>query len=293
MKQVRFRILIILAILTVLTALMSGYAKSIFYARDFFNEANQLIDSVTNAAQKEEVEKVGTLTADEAWKEMEKLVKAFYPKSGIECSGTVKVIDDNGEKEKIIEEQQFQYSLLDQDNYQYRMGGLEIVSRSKFIISADHENKTIAISRKNRFSPGSNIFDVRAFREIVEQKKVNALVTQLGEEKVITIDSIPDENIQGYRIYYSPETYRINKMLVGMVRLTPLENEEEDVNTPVEEGEVPEYYYYLEVSFDTVNKLSLNERSFQPERKFIRISDGKIELAPEASGYQLLNTIAL
>jgi hypothetical protein len=136
----------------------------------------------------------------------------------------------------------------------------------------------------------------------MEKGKAHALVTRDGDEKILTIDNIGDPDIQGYRIYYSPQTYRIHKMLIGMARLSPLENESDNENEDEEEknktpatagneAEVTTYYYYLEVLFTQVQPLTLKEKDFNPENKFIKVQNGNITLAPALKEYQLLNTI--
>ena len=132
----------------------------------------------------------------------------------------------------------------------------------------------------------------------MEKGKAHAMVTQVGNEKVLTIDNINDPDIQGYRIYYSPQTYRVSKMLIGMVRLTPLEDEKEEQNNEVKPAEkegnddqIDPYYYYLEVLFTQVQPLTLQASDFNPEQKFIRYSQDTLGLTPAYKEYQLLNTI--
>jgi hypothetical protein len=237
---------------------------------------------------KDSVEVIGTPTNDDPWKEVAKLAEAYYTKSGIMYKGAVKVIDDNSDSEKVVEEQPFQYTLLGND-YHYQLGNLEVISKKSFLMVIDHINKTISYTQqlppvKNR---QHKLFDMAAFKKIMLKGKVNARITQAGEDKILTIDSINDAVIQGYRIYYSPHTYRINKMLIGMVRPEPLEKEE-----AIEEGaEGSSYYYYLDISFNTIETLALKEKIFRPEDEFVIIEDRKIVITPAYKDYQLLNTI--
>jgi hypothetical protein len=253
---------------------------------------------VIDSMQKEEdsVDIVGTPTGDDPWKEVAKLVDAYYLKAGIEYKGVIKVIDDNGDKEKVIEEQPFEYTILNNDYY-YRLAHMEVVNRKNMLMAIDNENKTISIARSVAMQKSSRVFDIRAFKKVMQKGNAHALVTRLGDEKVLTIDNIGDADIQGYRIYYSPQTYRIHKMLIGMARLTPLEDEIEDQsenNKPVKndnEAEISCYYYYLEVLFTQVQPLALEGKSFNPEQKFLQIQQGSITLTPAFKEYQLLNTI--
>ena len=254
---------------------------------------NNMSPIVSDSAHQDEdsVEIVGTPTGDDPWKEVAKLVGAYYQKGGIEYKGTIKVIDDNGDKEKVIEEQPFEYTILNTDYY-YRLAQMEVVSKKDLLLAVDNENKTVSVVRNAVMKKNNKFFDLRAFKKVMEKGNAHAQVTQAGDEKVLTIDNIKDADIQGYRIYYSPQTYRVHKMLIGMVRLNPLEDEtEQDENNERvnNEAEITSYYYYLEVLFSQVQPLSIKERDFNPEHKFIQIQQGGITLAPAFKGYQLLN----
>jgi hypothetical protein len=250
---------------------------------------NKLVvkDTVVSYAQDEDsVEVIGTPTNDDPWQEVKKLVAAYYNNSGIVYKGTMKVIDGNQETEKVIEEQPFEYSILNND-YHYRLAHMEMVSRKNFLLAVDHNNKTISIAPNGAMSHTNKTFDIRAFKKIMEKGQAQARVTQLGEEKILTIDHIADPDIQGYRIHYSPVNYRIKKMLIGMARLEPLE--EDKVGEGSDDETVDTWYYYLEVLFTQVDLLGLNEKDFHPENKFIEVHDGRWSLTPAFKEYQLLN----
>jgi hypothetical protein len=175
---------------------------------------------------------------------------------------------------------------------------MEVVNKKNMLVAIDNENKTISIAKNVVMHTNNKMFDLRAFKKIMEKGKAHALVTQVGNEKVLTIDNINDPDIQGYRIYYSPETYRVSKMLIGMARLTPLEDENEEQGEKVEPAaeagnaeQIDPYYYYLEVLFTQVQPLTLQANDFNPEQKFIRYSQDTLGLAPAYKDYQLLNTI--
>jgi hypothetical protein len=220
---------------------------------------------------------------------VDKLVTAYYSNTGISYKGTVKVIDDNQEKEQVIEEHPFEYTIL-KDNYYYRLAHMELVSKKNYLLAVDNENKTISLAPKASMQKANKTFDIRAFKKIMEKGQAQARVTQLGEEKILTIDHITDADIQGYRIYYSPNNHRIHKMLIGMVRLNPLEDDSEEQNDEAAIEDKPDnYYYYLEVLFTQVQSLELNEKNFNPESKFIQVQNGRMALAPAYKEYQLLN----
>lgn len=251
--------------------------------------------------QEDSVEIVGTPTGDNPWKEIEKLVKAYYQKNGVYYKGTIKVIDDNQDTEKVLEEQPFEYSIIN-NSYYYRLGQMEVINKKDLLLAVDNENKTVSFSRNGLTYKANKPFDIRTFKKIMEKATANAIVTQQGEEKIITIDHIGDPDIQGYRIYYSPKTYQIIKMLIGMLRLSPLEEDEAEniaetqqtdnsKNTGDNSDGINTYYYFLQVEFSDIKYLSTKEKDFSPENKFIQLNNDTIKLTPAYNQYQLLNTI--
>jgi hypothetical protein len=233
---------------------------------------------------------------------MANLIKEYYNKKGIKYGGTIKVIDDNQPVEKVIEEQPFEYTILN-GNYYYRLGPMELVCKKNFLLSVDNDNKTISFSKNVAFHTGGHkVFDIRNFKKLLHKGGANAQVTQDGNEKILTIDHIADPNIQGYRIYYSPKDYKVHKMLIGMLRLNSLDDEAgvdgNQQSASVQDQSdstgnfITTYSYYLEVIFSQVQHLSLQENEFNPENKFITaINDAGVLLTPAYKDYQLLNTI--
>lgn len=256
--------------------------------------------------EQEQPEDIGVLTDDDPWKEIDKLVAAYYNMKGITYLGNIKLIDDNGDKEKILEEHKFQYSTFGRNMY-YKLGSMEFVTKENLILVADHNNKFISVSRQNvETNHTKKLFDIGEFKKLMEQSKANAKITQSGTQKILTIENIKDPQIQGYRIYYDPLTYQINKMLIGMLRLSPLSEEEggiEDIPTASDnnsdesknaseessENEIETYIYYLEIIYDKAEILNVTEKTFNPEAKFIKITGNIIELMPALSSYQLIS----
>ena len=286
-KIVRASAAVIIVLVLVYTTGITQTQKQATY-----NNAQEL-QADTTITGEDSVEVVGIPTDDDPWKELEKIVSAYYAKTGIRYKGTIKAIDDNGEKEKVLEENAFEYTMLGK-SFHYKLGNIECVQNEKSILLVDHANKTIAWSPGIVYSGNSSdgdrqtnvnkLFDIKAFKKTMLDQKANARVTQTDNEKILTIDKITDPSIQGYRLYYSPQTYRIHKMLIGMARLSPLEGTEEETS----EG-LDEYYYYLDVDFTAIDVLSLNEKQFKPENRFIKITKGKLEPMPAYSEYKILN----
>ena len=243
--------------------------------------AQPAIEDDENAEDSLEV--IGTPVNDDPWVEMSKVIDAWYAPAGKDCDGVIKVIDDNGDNEKIIEEQLFRYQSVGKQYY-YQIDNLEMVSNKNQMLMVDNQNKKITIASATG-DKARKFFDMGAFKKLLEEKKANARVTQLENEKILTVDSIQDVQVQGYRIHYDAQTGQIKKMLMGMSRFTPLEEE-----APVTGSEeVTQYYYYVEVDFRNIKPLSVKEKDFNPERKFITLKKGKAELTPAFSGYQLIN----
>lgn len=234
------------------------------------------------------------ITSDDPWSQMDKIVAAYYSEGGMFYKGSINVYDDNGKQEKLIEQNPFEYTLFNTD-YHYRLSSLEVISKPDFTFAVDHNTKTVALAQK--VSTGAaKLFDLRSFKQAIEEKKASLKVSQLGTEKILTVDGIEDPTIQGYRIYYSPTTFRVNKIVMGMTRLAPLDesDEQQEVKgtSSEQEGEpnIEEYVYYVEIKYDQVQKLSLKGDDFNPESKIIDQTNHHIQLTPAFSEYHLLDT---
>jgi hypothetical protein len=242
---------------------------------------------------------IGEPTGDDPWKEFDNLIKAYYVKSGVLCQGTMKLFDGNGEKDKLLEEKRFEFTRF-HDEYVYSLEPFEVVNKKNYTVIVNYDDKQIAVVPKKIQRKAGDLFSMADFKKIFQEQKANIKVTQLGNEKILTVDSVQDPQIQGYRIYYSPQTYRINKILIGMARLSPLDDEVNQGDQT--KGELPndaddddstgidEYYYYLEINYLVVNPISIQSGTFNPENKFVKIDGKKIELTPEFKEYELLNS---
>lgn len=249
----------------------------------------------TVAQNEDSVEVIGTPVNDDPWSAINNLVNSYHHKTGVSYKGMIKVIDDNGDQEKIIEEQPFEYTLVDQ-YYRYKLDHIEMISKKGFLLMIDHDNKLMTISSNKGIPRQNRLFDLDAFRKVMQERNAHARVTQSGQEKILTIDNIDDPDIQGYRIYYAPQTYTIHKILIGMARLTPLEEDkaaQPGTTTEADAGEttIHEYQYYLEANFSEVKTLTLKVKDFHPENKFIRLYNGNVAPAPEFKDYQLINNL--
>jgi hypothetical protein len=262
----------------------------------------------TRLPEEEQAEDIGVPTGDDPWKEMDKLVAAYYDKQGISFKGKIKLIDDNPEQEKVMEEHSFEYSVAG-ENFHYRLGQIEVVNKKDLVLVADHSNKFISVApvMPAREKP-KKFFDITEFRKILDEQKADAKVTQLGEQKILTIENIQDPQVQGYRIYYDPLTYRISKMLIGMLRLSPLSDDEggiEELPAPADEkeeitgagpdteetgeAEIETYTYYMEIIYSEMKVMGIKEDAFHPENRFIVRNKNKIELTAAYSSYQLIS----
>lgn len=235
-----------------------------------------------------------TATGDDPWQEVAQVVSNYYNPGGITYKGKMKLVDDNGEAEKTIEEMDFEYTLLG-DEYHFRMGTMEVVRKDDRMLAVDHSSKTVALSRQQGNGTAVQLFDMAQFRKVMEEKKASAKVSLLNGQKIITIDEINDPSIQGYRIYYDPVTYRIARIEIGMLRLAPLEEteetavKEEEKTLSEEEEEIPTYTYYLEVNYTEIKTLALKKKEFSPESKFIRTGSSELELTPAYRDYNLID----
>lgn len=293
-------------VLMMLTALVLVYTSAITQ-KNSTQKDKRSVDADKEATN--DSLNIGVSTDDDPWKELNNIVRNYYLTGGITYEGSIRLIDGNEEKDKILEEQKFRYTLFNGD-YHYSLGEMELISKEKYVVAIDHSNKIIAVSPKRSGNAKTEVFDISVFKKIVEARKGEAKVTQLGSEKILTIDNIEDPTIQGYRIYYSPGTYRVDKMLIGMARLSPLTDDTEGSSIQEEPMAKPEpeqehfeqtestatdsikgYYYYLEVVYSNIKTLALKKKDFNPEDQFIELSKNKVEVKKAYEDYQLLNTV--
>lgn len=248
--------------------------------------------------EEEAKEEQGIPTGDDPWKEMEKLVNAYYKEENFLYKGMVKLIDDNQEEEKVMEEYPFQYQYAN-GNFYYSLDSMEFVRQAQYLLAVDHRGKLISLSSPGQTRSVSKLFDIADFRDLIEKQKASAVVTIADGVKMLTLEHIQDPQIQGYRIYYDPETYSIQKMLIGMLRLSPLEEESgiEDVNTVSGEGkegsdtEVPTYSYYLEIGYKEKKALP-GKAGMDVLSKFLSRHGEAFSLQPAYKDYQMVNMIA-
>jgi len=235
---------------------------------------------------------LGEPTNDDPWDELDNLVKAYYVKTGILYQGTIKVIDGNGDSDKVMEQEKFEYAYFNNE-YSYKLPPLEVVSKRNYTVIVNDDDKVIGVSPKlTAKKKPKNIFNLADFKNLFVRQNARIRVTQLGDEKILTVDSIQDPQIQGYSIYYSPKSYAIHKMLVGMLRLAPLDDE--SLSMSIEDSTsgnaINSYVYYLEINYSVAKPLSLDAGDFNPESKFVTIEGKKIELTPEFKDFKLFNS---
>ncbi len=295
-----------------LTALALFIALALVYTFAQKGKSNSSVLSDNEEKNSVEAEEIGTPTHEDPWKEMDKLVNAYYGSGNIAYKGSVKLIDDNGDQEKIVEVHPFEYSFFN-GNFQYSLDSMEFISQDKYIVAIDHRSRLISLSSAGKLQAGSQLFDMEEFKKIMENQKADALVTQSGNEKMLTIENIQHPQVQGYRVYYDPATYKISKMLIGVLRLSPLnetdenytegidpapnendtkETEESKVSTEETETEIDTYTYYIEISYSESRELPSGGKGFDPIQKILKISKDRIELQPAFAAYELLHMAA-
>jgi hypothetical protein len=241
-------------------------------------------------------------TNDDPYKEISGLVKAYDLTKGVFYKGSVKLIDGNTEEDKVLEQQKFEYTVLGNE-YEYSLDNISSIVKDSFVLFADHGQKSISILPLKGLKNDNKPFDISGIKKIIDARQANVAVTEIGNEKILTIDSIQGQQIQGYKIYYSPVTYRISKVLIGVHTLSSLETgeqenvaEEENENTDKEEeSEINEeedgFFYYLEVNYESIQQLSLTQEIFKPENKFIEKVSGAVALKEKYKEYEFINRV--
>ena len=245
---------------------------------------------------------LGIPVPDDPWLELQRLTKAYTDKGGMKYAGIMKLVDDNGDEEKELETTRFEYQVYGDDFY-YAMGDIEVVYKGNRMLLADHVSRTITVTELQKMVSRKSVFDFRAFKKLMQASHAKAYVTQRGTEKVLTVDSIADDQIQGYRIYYDPLTYTIHRMVLGMSRPYTLDDRDAETetseSTPAEANPVPQeqgleqYDYYLELTYNRAEKMQIREGGFHPEYRFFTSGIGISELTAPYKTFTVTDNSAI
>jgi hypothetical protein len=238
---------------------------------------------------------------EDPWSEIEHLVSSYYHEGGVHYKGAMKLVDGNREDERIMEELKFDFTVVDNQFYCI-LGNFEYIQKDDLVLVVDHSLKEIAIANQPlQRNHQQFFFDPLEFKNILSQKGAIAKVSKSGADRVLTVDSIQDQSVQGYRIYYSPDTYRIKKIEIGMTKYSSLEGEQGSSDQAmnmdlensgqVEDDTIKIYTYFLEISYAEAELLSLKKGEFAPEAKFIIRDDKTIQLVPAYKDYSLSNPV--
>jgi len=243
---------------------------------------------------------IGLLTGEDPFVEIQMLMDAYYGNGKLVMyTGTMRLLDDNEETQRLLEEHRFEYSVCGRSFY-YKLGQMECISKEKLLIMIDHTEKAISFSQ-NFPSSGKtgDLIDMELFKKLMSENKADVKVSQLGDEKILTVNNISDPSIHGYQVFYDPENYQIRKILIGMIRLSPLEDgegdalalneEDRDSNTGTgDESAVEGYSYILEIIYEKTIRSEVSVKEFSPERKFIKLSAGKVEASEAYKNYEIV-----
>jgi len=235
----------------------------------------------------------GTQISEDPWTELEKLMGAYYDKEmAVRYSGHMRLVDNNGEKEKVIEEMEFMFQYYNGEYY-YRMGALECVNKKKMTLVVNHTDKTIAITNSNDSKESTTpLINFASFKELLKEKAGEVKVSSDGTQRILTVNNIQDPSIQGYQIYYDPVDYSIKKMIIGMIRLSPIEPAEgngTEVDSTGGDSDVEGYSYNLEVYYDVRQKKEPKGLDKNPEDQFVQRSGSSYILNKNFSDYRFLN----
>lgn len=88
-----------------------------------------------------------------------------------------------------------------------------MINNDKYSLTADNNNRFVFLTKNLRAKQGEQpqFFDIAAFAKILKEANAEAEITELGEDKILTVKNIKDPKVQGYVIYYSPIDYHIKK----------------------------------------------------------------------------------
>lgn len=247
-------------------------------------------------------EDIGQPTNDNAWDELGRIVKSYYGNGRSFYTGVVKVIDDNGAAEKVLEEHPFVFRLFGK-GFHYVIDSVDFIKQGAYVAVVDNRAKLISLSGLDDQQKSLPLFDMDLFRKMMEEQKANMLVTEQGNEKILTVDSIQHPQIQGYRIYYDPQSYKIHRMVIGMLRLSSLDDQEqadaEDAKAAGEKDDIagsqnqegaPDIYtYYVDITYKETEAASGSGDEL-PLSRFFKKTGDHFELNERYKNYQFINT---
>src|SRR5690349_8727486 len=164
-KKMLIRVLSVILVIASLTFVYT-YAQQI-------HKKNLSIADTPPAAAADKGEDTGTPTGDDPWEEMNKLVTAYYSDHGVYYKGNIKLIDDNGEQEKVLEDHPFEYSFFNGD-FRYTLDSMEFISQQSYVLAIDYRGKFISFSQGTGPSASGKIFDMDAFKKMMEGQQAHA-----------------------------------------------------------------------------------------------------------------------
>lgn len=251
----------------------------------------------------------GELTNDDPFVEMNNIAMVYTEKKYISLSGDIRLYDEENE-DKLIEKENFAYTVNGGRNYSCEIGKTSIISDDNLNLFVDHENKLISLSPQQIQGQAAYLFNIDTLKSIAKKEGATMAVRKLNDEKILVVNGGTGE-VQGYRLYYSPGTFKINRvvMLIATVNNYGAEQEENDgetasgkenettgdksetatTDTSLIDGNdlgINLYTYRMEITYRST-VMTDPKPDYHPSRQFISVINKRVELAQSFRDYEI------
>jgi hypothetical protein len=249
-------------------------------------------------------ETAGNLLNEDPWTEINKIADKYINNNQLSISGNIKLYEY--ETSKIIEEQKFSY-VRSGDNMAYSIGSVEMAADKEYSVVVDNTQKIMAITKLENNPLAEKAFDIEKLKKLMSEQKASAKVLQNKDQNIIVVDNINYDDIASYKLYYSPKSYQVIKIVLVMSSPFQLDDNDKptvsnDINksdkqntdTGIDTSAVDQLLI-PGVNLYTVEINYANEKVYQENtdhvKRYVVFRNKNIYTTEQYKNYELLNQI--
>lgn len=168
-------------------------------------------------------------TEDDPWAELEHLFAGYRKARSIVYEGTMKLTDEEGGE--TIEEANFSGEVQGKTSH-YIIDSVEFIHEDNVSLNVYHREKLVVAGTEKL--PAKTMWqfaNIDSMKSFATREGATAKVGWDRSDKVIKITNTTSTDGYGYEIYYSPQDYRLKKLVLHFASLDNLSE------NPAEEGE--------------------------------------------------------
>ncbi|WP_121356785.1 hypothetical protein [Flavisolibacter nicotianae] len=166
-------------------------------------------------------------TAGDPWAELEHLFAGYQKARSIVYEGTMKLTDEEGGE--TIEEADFSGEVQGKTSH-YIIDSVEFIHEDNVSLNVYHREKLVVAGTEKL--PAKTMWqfaNIDSMKSFVAREGALAEVDWDKADKVIKVTNTVSTDVYGYEIYYSPQDYRLKKMVLHFATLDNLgENPDEE-----------------------------------------------------------------